>query len=166
MSGAARLTAIEQIFALGDRAPVRLITLSERQRVFAIVDPVDYDFAIRRPYNIGWKPRAAWKLYAKHNVGPNRTTVYLHREILMRADPRDEVFTSWRHADHINAQSLDNRRANLRWLTPEENRLHVTPRAQVPSVEQICAAVLAEAAREPVATARGVGGDATMAVPF
>jgi len=56
------------------------------------------------------------KLYAVRYkfVGPNRTwRVSMHREIM---NPTDSRFV-----DHKNCNSLDNRRANLRFATPSEN---------------------------------------------
>jgi hypothetical protein len=63
----------------------------------------------------------------------------------MRADPRDELFCSLHVVDHINGQSLDNRRANLRWATITENRHNRIERSAVPSLEKIVAQLAREA---------------------
>jgi hypothetical protein len=73
-----------------------------------------------------------------------RSTIYLHREILVRAWPAQARLALTHHGDHANGQSLDNRRANLRWLTLAENRRHRIPRDRIPSLEAIVAQLLAD----------------------
>lgn len=63
-----------------------------------------------------------WWLFGKGYLGRqeggrrNRHTVYLHREILGLGSGRDV------QVDHINGNPLDNRRANLRAVTPSQNQ--------------------------------------------
>lgn len=117
--------------------PWRRLDLSERHNIWCIVDADDYDWIVAHRWNWGWHRNTPWKHYAKRNVGAARSTVYLHREILQRADPREDA-AAW-HGDHCNGQSLDDRKANLRWLTPRDNARHRTKRQCIPSLESIIA---------------------------
>lgn len=115
----------------------RSITLSERDQVWCLVDAIDYPWLIEKKWNVWWSGRARWQLYAKRNVGIDRATVRMHREIMQRAEPLEPSIAAMLHVDHINGQTLDNRRANLRWATPIENRANHRPRERIPSLELI-----------------------------
>lgn len=138
------------------QTPWRLIPLSERRGVYCLVDADDYGWLTEVTWNISWGSRTPWQQYAKRNVGSGRATVRMHREILIRHDPRSDRFMAKRHVDHVNGQTLDNRRCNLRWLTPGENAANRRPRGRVPSLESIIAELL---------TAHAAGG-AMAEVPF
>jgi hypothetical protein len=124
--------------------------LSERHDIWCLVDAVDYDWLLERTWNYGWHRTTPWKYYAKRNIGPARSTVYMHREILLRALPDQAELAATHHGDHVNGQSLDNRRDNLRWLTPLENRRHQVGRDLVPSLETIVRKLLANPVLEEV----------------
>lgn len=123
--------------------PWRWLPLGRAPRVFALIDAHREAFATQWAWNAGWWTNTPHKLYAKRNVGAARSTIYLHREILTLADPRDAAFRAAHQGDHINGQSLDARDANLRWLTPMANTLHRIPWDDVPTVEEIARELLA-----------------------
>lgn len=110
---------------------------------WTLVDAADYAWLIEHGWNYGSHYKTPWKLYAKRNVGVERSTIYMHREVLTRADPRGIEFEAEHHGDHANGQTLDNRRDNLRWMTPQQNRLHRIPRAEIPTLDQIVAELVA-----------------------
>jgi hypothetical protein len=103
------------------------IYLDDRADRYAIVDEVDYQWAITWRWNLNVKKsrRNPLKIkeYARRAVGENSNgvriathSVYLHTEILKRAQP--EPPTPFHViCDHRNGKSLDCRRANLRWAT-------------------------------------------------
>lgn len=73
-----------------------------------IVDGSDYEWLSKFTWHIG-------NGYAMRNlrIGGNRTTIYMHREIMNTP--------SEYHTDHINGIKTDNRRCNLRVCTRSEN---------------------------------------------
>lgn len=122
--------------------PWRAIILSEKQEVWTLVDAADYAWLVEFNWNVWWSGRARWQLYAKRNIGADRATVRMHREILKRADPRPTFEMAMLHGDHENGQTLDNRRRNLRWLTPAENRQNIHARERIPALELIVMSLL------------------------
>jgi hypothetical protein len=100
----------------------RLIYLDNRAHLSAIVDADDYDYFSQ------WlwrekpdKHRHKWYAYRSTTVAGCDASIFLHKEILRRKeaqpDPRYKI------ADHVNGDSLDCRKANLRWATPSQNRI-------------------------------------------
>lgn len=95
----------------------KLIPLTQGQ--FAIVDANDYDWLAQ--YNwAALKDSTTHSFYAARNKPVEGTKTYqgsrMHREILglERGNPNK--------GDHINHDTLDNRRRNLRIATPEESQ--------------------------------------------
>jgi hypothetical protein len=123
--------------------PWRRILLSARDNIWCLVDAEDYGWLSENIWNVSWGSRTPWQKYAKRNVGPDRATVRMHREILIEADPREERFLRSHYGDHINGQTLDNRRANLRWATHKQNCRNRTPREAIPSLDSIVRELIA-----------------------
>jgi hypothetical protein len=90
------------------------ITLLLRNGGHTIVSPQDYDLASRFRWS-GRQSSKSWKVYARTDivVDGKRANISLHR-FLMNAGPGEVV-------DHINGDSLDNRRCNLRLCSNAQN---------------------------------------------
>jgi hypothetical protein len=123
--------------------PWRRIWLSSREPIWTLVDAEDFAWLSDNTWNVSWGSRTPWQKYAKRNVGPARATLRMHREIMIAADLRSDHFISAHHVDHINGQTLDNRRANLRWATSLQNAGNRTPRHAIPSLDSIVLELLA-----------------------
>jgi hypothetical protein len=146
------------LFSLG----LARVTLCPRRDIWCLVDSDDLSWITAHGWNAGWHAKTRWKLYAKRNVGAARSTVYLHREVLLRADAVDADFASRHHAHHLNGQSLDNRRANLGWRTPSVNAALKVKREAVPSLQ----AIVAELARNAGARLAGAANGYALADTF
>lgn len=128
--------ALARALALADCAR---IILCPRRDIWCLIDADDYPHWSAWRWNIGWHAKTKWKFYAKRNIGAPRSTVYLHREVLIRASGADPEFIAAHHAHHLNGQSLDCRRANLAWRTPSVNAAIRVTRRAVPSLQAIVA---------------------------
>lgn len=83
-------------------------TIQLSKGLFAIVDDEDFERISRFKWSA---TKSDGKWYARRNH--SGSTVYLHRFIL--------GITTRQYIDHINGNSLDNRRANLRIATNSQN---------------------------------------------
>ncbi|MFL9499186.1 hypothetical protein ACJMQP_03930 [Rhodopseudomonas palustris] len=106
----------------------RRLYLGRAAEVFALVDARDYEWCIRWLWGITWD-RHKRKMYATRSTRRRRERatqikVYLHKAILTERmgerPPTDEHTIG----DHIDGDSLNDTRGNLRWATPRENALN------------------------------------------
>lgn len=101
------------------------IYLDDRAETWAVVDEIDYHWAIRWRWSIN-KPhpkRKGTKKYARRSQSNGRryrTPLYLHVEIKKRATPKrpSRLHTQ---ADHKDGDEFNCRRKNLFWSTPKSN---------------------------------------------
>lgn len=133
---------IDQALELGrllDGSPWRQLWLSERHSIWCLVDADDWEWIGQWRWNWAWHRNSQYSRYAKRNVGTARSTVYLHRELMIHYEPD---FNRALVVDHINGQSLDNRRANLRGLTSAQNSACRVPWDRIPSIERVARQLL------------------------
>jgi hypothetical protein len=93
---------------------VRTIPLT--QGYFAIVDADDYENLSQYKWHVKVKRNGCYACRAE-----GKKKISMHRQIL-NAPPG-------MHCDHINHNGLDNRKANLRLCTPQQNSFNQRPRA-------------------------------------
>lgn len=131
--------------------PWRRIMLSSRDNVWTLVDAEDFAWLSQNIWNVSFGGGSGKrKLYAKRNVDWDRKTIRMHREIMIRADPRSERFMADHHVDHGNGQGLDNRRANLSWATPKQNAANrLASVGLVPSLDSIVLQLLSQLGPRP-----------------
>lgn len=104
-----------------------MIRLELSQGKHAIIDDCDGDLA-----EFKWSAALIGTgndFYAIRSTYHPKKTVYLHRMILARMFPDISRF----RCDHINGDTLDNRRCNLRLALPKENNRNTTKRMNASS---------------------------------
>lgn len=99
---------------------MRTIILGSRNQYETFVSDEDYDFLIKWKWNY---LRSRWaqggKIYARR-TGTGPTTILLHHVILI--DRMGLIKPVGHTGDHIDRNTLNNQRSNLRWSTPSRQR--------------------------------------------
>lgn len=104
-------------------AGIPLIAADGSVRAWALVDLEDAEWLSRWSWHLDPSGYAARHFYTGDRKVPgSRHKVYMHRQIL-GLKPHDP-----RYGDHINGNRLDNRRANLRIVTPLESAQNTSGR--------------------------------------
>lgn len=133
--------------------PWARIRLSSREPIWTLVDADDVPWLMQWQWNVwhaGSNRHDSWMLYAKRNVGPSRATLRMHRELSIKDEPDlSETFLRAHVIDHINGQTLDNRKANRRWLTKPANAVIRRPKGTAPSLDAIVRELLAAMPARP-----------------
>jgi hypothetical protein len=93
----------------------KICTIALAKGYFAIVDADDYE----KLSQYKWHVKVARSGFYAYRT-ENRKRISMHRQIL-NAPPG-------MHCDHINHNGLDNRKANLRLCTPQQNSFNQHPR--------------------------------------
>lgn len=116
--------------------PYRQIMLGLSREHATLVDQRDWEWLREWRWNTIWHKSTPNSLYARRNVGPERATIYLHLEIMARHCPKP-VSKVQLVCDHINSNTLDNRRCNLRWVNKAQNRINCRAFKKVPTLQSI-----------------------------
>lgn len=97
-----------------------------RSRQYVVkVSAVDIEFLTQWRWTFAVSHPAGGLVYARRSirVGDQNVTILMHRVVLIECmglvRPSEHHFT-----DHINGDSLDNCRENLRWVTAQENMMN------------------------------------------
>ena len=101
---------------------------STKEEVHAKISPEDAQLVLKYRWVIrGHTKYGKWVKYACTDIRRNgvRKTYKMHRLILNAEDGM--------HVDHINGDGLDNRRENLRLVTPQQNQANSRKRSKMTS---------------------------------
>jgi len=107
--------------ALLDREGHIMIEVPLSRGQVALIDDEDADFIFQYQWYAQWQPciRGYYASRAGISINGNQPMIYMHR-VLMGARKGQRV-------DHINMDSLDNRRSNLRFVSRSVNQINSKP---------------------------------------
>jgi hypothetical protein len=103
------------------------IYLDNSGEVYAVVDEVDYQWALQWKWRFvtdkRGKKKYAVRMTRQRRIDPKKQiAVYLHKDILLRSGKKAPT-VAHTIGDHGDGDSLNCRRTNLNWATPSQNNL-------------------------------------------
>ena len=109
--------AIDHInrYGSGHTDAIGIADREKAERFMSLVDTADYEELSKYKWSV---TRKGTTVYASRRKGGR--VVYMHREIMQ--PPKGSI------VDHIDPNTLNNRRCNLRVCTPEQNQVNRGPR--------------------------------------
>jgi hypothetical protein len=102
----------------------RVYLCNRDDSIFAIVSPEDLAWANQWKWTTTWDKHKKKRYATRTTRTKDRPTphkIYLHKQIL--SERMAEIPPSAKHTigDHVDSNSLNNKRCNLEWVTPTEN---------------------------------------------
>lgn len=116
----------------------QVVWIDPDNNIFVLVSAEDYEWVMQWRWHTTPNKNKT-KLYATRMTGTRKQGVrfqkkiYLHKDILLRTELKPRT-KKHKLGDHINGDSLDCRRENLRWATHSMNNRNRKPRIE-PQVE-------------------------------
>lgn len=109
-----------ELYQWGETSTECRIWLDPANNIYCTLDPEDFEWAVKYTWH-AMPDRHKRKFYASRTTRVKGVGVryYMHKEILERQGLKKRKTQTI--GDHLDGDSLNNRRYNLKWATPKQN---------------------------------------------
>lgn len=94
------------------------ILTRDKTEFYCLIDDSDYEICSKYKWSVKRYPKSTYAITNYYYSNGTKTTVTMHRLIMFGNDFNKH---SGEYVDHLNGNGLDNRRDNLKIVTPLEN---------------------------------------------